>query len=56
MRNLVKGAKYAMVPAVSFALVLALSLLVALVRCPAAEIPEVIRAFGAWVHVSVRIG
>ena len=53
----VKGAKYATVMTASFALMMvALGLVVALVRCPAADIPEVIRAFGAWVHVSVRIG
>jgi hypothetical protein len=30
--------------------------LVALICCPAADILEMIRAFGAWLHGSVHVG
>ena len=53
MRNLFKGVRPVTAMAVSFALVVLILGLVALIRCPATEIPEVIRAFGAWLHVSV---
>jgi hypothetical protein len=56
MRNLFKGVIPAAVVAVSFALVVLILGVVALIRCPATDIPEVIRAFGAWLHVSVRVG
>jgi hypothetical protein len=56
MRNRFRGVKYATVTAVTFALVVLVLGLVALIRCPAADIPAVIRAFGAWLQVSVRVG
>lgn len=40
---------------VAVALVLLALGLVALLRCSPAHIPEVIRAFGSWLHVDVRI-
>jgi hypothetical protein len=55
MRNLSKGVDHATVATMSFALVVLILGLVALIRCPAGDIPEVIRAFGAWLHVYVRI-
>lgn len=45
----------AVVIAVSFAMVMLVIALVAIIRCPAADIPAVIRAFGSWVRVSVSI-
>jgi len=39
-----------------FALVVLLVIaLVAITRCRPADIPAIIRAFGSWVHVSIRI-
>jgi hypothetical protein len=42
--------------AVSFTLIVLILGLVAPIRCQAPDIPEVTRAFGAWLHVSVCVG
>jgi hypothetical protein len=41
--------------AMSFALVLLVLGLVALIRCPAEDIPAVIQAFGSWLKISVHV-
>jgi hypothetical protein len=53
MRNSVKSGS--LVIAVSFAVVVLVIALVALIRCPAADIPAVIRAFGSWLRISIPI-
>jgi len=53
MRNSVKSGT--VVIAVSFAMVILVIALVAIIRCPATDIPAVIRALGSWLHVSVSI-
>ncbi len=55
MPNPCNGANAATMAAISFALVLLILGLVALTRCPAEDIPEVIRAFGAWLRVAIDV-
>jgi hypothetical protein len=40
---------------VALALVVLALGLVALIRCPAQDIPSVIRAFGSWLRISITI-
>jgi hypothetical protein len=54
MRNLFKNVNLAAAAVITFSLVLLVLGLVALIRCPATDIPDVIRAFGTWVHISLR--
>jgi hypothetical protein len=44
-------------PTVALAVLLVILVLgiVALIRCPAEEIPELIRYLGTWIHVSVTL-
>jgi hypothetical protein len=49
------GSNNAMVVAGIFALVILVLDLVAIIRCPAAEIPQVLQALGSWLHVSIRV-
>lgn len=37
------------------ALVVLILGLVAIIRCPAGEIPQLIGAFGAWLHISIQV-
>jgi hypothetical protein len=53
MRNSVKNG--AVVIGVSFAVVVLVIALVALIRCPAVDIPAVIQAFGSWLRISISI-
>jgi len=53
MRNSVKNG--AAVIGVSLAVVVLAIALVALIRCPAVDIPAVIQAFGSWLRISISI-
>jgi len=55
MHKSVGGPNPATVVAGIFALVILVLGLVAIIRGPAAEIPQVLQAFGSWLRISIRV-
>jgi hypothetical protein len=46
--------KWAFLVPAAFAVILTVLGLVAIIRCPASSVPEVVRALGTWWHLNVK--